>query len=387
MPVDTYTMISIALTGVASVLLGVALVNLTRFPRLPNVGPSEADPVRCSILVPARNEERCVEACVRSLCLQDDPCTEIIVLDDGSSDDTPQILARLQSEFPALRVISGEPLPHGWIGKSWACHQLSKASSGDLLLFTDADTVHAPSTVRRVRAYMRRHKVSLLTMVPHEVLGSFAEHVVIPMVHTLYFSYLPNDLILHHRSVSFSAANGQFMCFTKEGYQAVQGHLCVRNSLVEDVFMAKEVKRAGLRISLVDGSDAVSCRMYTNAREVTEGFSKNFFPATSYNLPLSIVFLAHLFTTYVAPAIVLPLALAAGRKDLVLLSGAQLTMLATIRGVIAYRFSMPWWHIILIPITGAWTILIGVNSIRWAYSRRGALWKGRAYSQQGSHHA
>lgn len=380
-------MISIALTGVTTVLLGVALVNLTRFPRLPDVGPSEVDPVLFSILVPARNEERCVEACVRSLCLQDDPCTEVIVLDDGSSDATPQILARLQSEFPALRVISGEPLPQGWIGKSWACHQLSKAATGDLLLFTDADTVHAPTTVRRVRAYMRQQDVSLLTMVPHEELGSFAEHVVIPMVHTLYFSYLPNDLILHHRSVSFSAANGQFMCFTKAGYQAVQGHTCVRNSLVEDVFMAKEVKRAGLRISLVDGSDAVTCRMYTNAREVTEGFSKNFFPATSYNLPLSIVFLGHLFTTYVAPAIVLPVALAAGRMDLALLSGAQLAILAMIRGMIAYRFSMPWWHVILIPITGAWTILIGLNSIRWAYSRRGALWKGRAYSQQGSHHA
>ncbi len=387
MPVDTYTMISMALTAVASILLGVALVNLTRFPRLPDAGHADADPVRCSILVPARNEERCIEACVRSLCMQDDPCTEVIVLDDGSSDATPQILARLQVEFPALRVISGEPLPQGWIGKSWACHQLSKVASGDLLLFTDADTVHAPSTVRRVRAYMRRHNVSLLTMVPNEELGSFAEHVVIPMVHTLYFSYLPNDLILHHRSVSFSAANGQFMCFTREGYQAVQGHMCVRNSLVEDVFMAKEVKRAGLRISLVDGSDAVSCRMYTNAREVTEGFSKNFFPATSYNLPLSILFLTHLFTTYVAPAIVIPVALAAGRTDLAMLAGVQLAMLAMIRGMIAYRFSMPWWHVILIPITGAWTILIGLNSIRWAYSRRGALWKGRAYSQQGSQHA
>jgi hypothetical protein len=157
--------------------------------------------------------------------------------------------------------------------------------------------------------------------------------------------------------------------------------------LVEDVFLAKAVKRAGLRISLVDGSDAVSCRMYTNAREVTEGFSKNFFPATSYSIPLTLLFLGHLFTTYVAPVGVFVAGIAASREDLVLLAGIQLVALALIRGMIAYRFSMPWWHMFLAPITGVWSMFIGINSIRWAYSRRGATWKGRAYSQQGTHHA
>ncbi len=384
---DLLAIISIVLTAIACALLGVGLLNLARFPRLPRVGPVQPEATRCSILVPARNEERCVEACVRSLCEQDDANTEVIVLDDGSTDATPDILARLQQEYPQLHVIKGQPLPQGWIGKSWACDQLSKAATGELLLFTDADTVHAPTTVRRTRAYMASHDVSLLTMVPYEELGSFGEHVVIPMVHTLYFAYLPNDLILHHRSVSFSAANGQFMCFTRSAYEAVRGHESVKNSLVEDVFLAKEVKRAGLRISLVDGSDAVSCRMYTNAREVTEGFSKNFFPATSYNVPLTALFLGHLFTTYVAPVGLLIAGIALQRSDITALSAVQLGALAAVRGMIAYRFSMPWWHILLSPITGVWSIIIGLNSIRWAYSRRGATWKGRAYSQQGTHHA
>lgn len=387
MHLDVYTIISIALTAISFGLLGVGLLNLARFPRLPKVGKVEPVSERCSILVPARNEERCIEACVRSLCLQDDPNTEVIVLDDGSTDATPAILARLQEEFPSLRVINGTPLPQGWIGKSWACHQLSMAASGDILLFTDADTVHAPTTVRRARAYMATHNVSLLTMVPYEELGSFGEHAVIPMVHTLYFAYLPNDLILHHGSVSFSAANGQFMCFTRTAYEAVKGHECVKDSLVEDVFLAKAVKRAGLRISLVDGADAVSCRMYTNAREVTEGFSKNFFPATSYNIPLTMLFMGHLATTYVAPVGVLAAGLLTNRTDLAALAGAQLTALALVRGMIAFRFKMPWWHIFLAPISGLWAIVIGLNSIRWAYSRRGATWKGRAYSQQGTHHA
>ena len=387
MHIDLLSLISIALTAIACMLLAVGLLNLARFPRLPRVGTVQPETKTCSILVPARNEERCIEACVRSLCMQDDANFEVIVLDDGSTDTTPQILARLQEEFPALRVITGTPLPQGWIGKSWACHQLSISARGELLLFTDADTVHAPTTVRRTRAYMATHNVSLLTMVPYEELGSFAEHVVIPMVHTLYFAYLPNDLILHHRSVSFSAANGQFMCFTRDAYAVVRGHESVKNSLVEDVFLAKEVKRAGLRISLVDGSDAVSCRMYTNAREVTEGFSKNFFPATSYNLPLTMLFLGHLVTTYVAPVGFVAAGFMLSRTDLVVLSVVQLAAIALIRGMIAYRFAMPWWHMLLGPITGLWAFFIGINSIRWAYSRRGATWKGRAYSQQGTHHA
>lgn len=387
MQLDLLFVLSIALTSIAAVLLAVSMLNLARFPRLPKVGAVTPQQQRCSILVPARNEERCIEACVRSLCLQDDPNTEVIVLDDGSTDATPEILARLQREFPALTVISGQPLPQGWIGKSWACDQLSKAATGDILLFTDADTVHAPTTVRRTRVYMEANKVSLLTMVPYEELGSFGEHVVIPMVHTLYFAYLPNDLVMHNPSVSFTAANGQFMCFTREAYRAVNGHESVKASLVEDVFLAKEVKRAGLRISLVDGSDAVSCRMYTNAREVTEGFSKNFFPATSYSIPITVIFLGHLLSTYVAPVAFLAIGMVQQRTDIIALAGAQLGALAIIRGAISYRFAMPWWHILLAPITGAWSFVIGVNSIRWAFSRRGATWKGRAYSQQGTHHA
>jgi hypothetical protein len=161
----------------------------------------------------------------------------------------------------------------------------------------------------------------------------------------------------------------------------------VKASLVEDVFLAKEVKRAGLRISLVDGSDAVSCRMYTNAREVTEGFSKNFFPATSYSIPITVIFLGHLLSTYVAPLAFLAIGMVQQRTDIIALASAQLGALAIIRGAISYRFAMPWWHILLAPITGAWSFVIGVNSIRWAFSRRGATWKGRAYSQQGTHHA
>jgi chlorobactene glucosyltransferase len=207
------------------------------------------------------------------------------------------------------------------------------------------------------------------------------------MVHVLYFAYLPNDLILDDPRVSLSAANGQFMCFRRTAYDRIDGHRSVRASLVEDVFLAREIKRSGGRIALVDGTDAVSCRMYTSAAEVTKGFSKNFFPATDRNLPLTLLFLAHLVTAYVVP---LPMVVVGLALDRPIVWGAALAHLALaggIRALISHRFAMPWWHALLQPITGAWAAFIGINSIRWAYSRHGAQWKGRSYTTPRDPHA
>lgn len=369
---------------VITALLSVSIFNLVRFARLPKTfshpdapGPSVA------ILIPARNEERCIEHCVRSVCAQTYPNVEVIVLNDGSTDATGDILARLSSEYQHLQVIQGSPLPDGWVGKSWACHQLSMATNADVLVFTDADTVHQPDTISRSVAMLSQNGLSMFSMVPYQVLTSIGEHAVIPMVHVLYFSYLPNSLIMTNRRVSLSAANGQFMCFTREGYTSIGGHRAVWNSLVEDVFLARAMKGAGQKIALVDGTDAVSCHMYTGAREVTHGFSKNLFPATQYNLPLTLLFLGHLMLTYVGPLISLPLGVHWSNTMIIAASSYALCAAGLIRFMISLRFRMPLWHCFLQPLTALWTVGIGVNSIRWAYSRGGSQWKGRSYSRKG----
>jgi chlorobactene glucosyltransferase len=269
------------------------------------------------------------------------------------------------------------------VGKSWACHQLSQATDADVLLFTDADTVHQTHTVARSVRFLAEQHLSMFSLVPFQVLSSFGEHVVIPMVHVLYFSYLPNSLIISNPRVSLSAANGQFMCFSRTGYDLVGGHTAVWNSLVEDVFLARTVKAAGGRIALVDGTDAVSCHMYTGAAEVTKGFSKNMFPATRYNLPVITLFLVHLALTYVFPVFSLVMGLCIADKTMVAASSYALTCTGFIRLMISGRFRMPLWHIILQPVTALWTILIGINSVRWGYSKSGSQWKGRSYARTG----
>jgi len=370
--------------AVCSMLLAVSVYNLIRFARLARfeVHDSRAEP-SVAVLVPARNEERCIEACVRSLCRQNYQRLEVIVLNDSSTDGTGRILKSLSGEFSNLRVINGSPLPEGWVGKSWACHQLSQATSADVLLFTDADTVHRPETVARSVRFLSEQKLSMFSLVPYQVLSSFGEHAVIPMVHVLYFSYLPNSLIISNPRVSLSAANGQFMCFSRKGYDLVGGHTAVWNSLVEDVFLARAVKAAGGRIALVDGTDAVSCHMYTGASEVTRGFSKNMFPATGYNLPAILFFLTHLALTYIAPVASLGMGLTMSDTTMVAASSYALATAGFIRLMISIRFRMPLWHMILQPVTAIWTIVIGLNSVRWAYSRTGSQWKGRSYARTG----
>ncbi|HBB26481.1 MAG TPA: glycosyl hydrolase [Bacteroidetes bacterium] len=387
----TPTLFVICLVNAAamSLLLTVSIINLVRFarlPKFPSLPASELLP-RVAVLIPARNEERCIERCVRSVCSQTYANYEVIVLNDASSDATGEILSRLASEFAHLRVINGSPLPEGWVGKSWACHQLSQQTQADVLLFTDADTWHEPTTLARSVAFLRQRDLAMFSMVPHQILSSFGEHVVIPMVHVLYFSYLPNSLIMSNPRVSLSAANGQFMCFSRAGYEAIGGHTAVWNSLVEDVFLARSVKSAGLRIALVDGTDAVTCHMYTGAREVTEGFSKNLFPATQYNLPVTLLFLGHLLLTYSAPIVTLIMGLtitgAAQQSAIIQMSAYALLCAALIRLMISVRFRMPFWHAAVQPITALWTVYIGLNSIRWAYSSRGSQWKGRSYARTG----
>lgn len=391
-----FFVLSATIAIAVAVFTGITIWNILRFRRLRRDGQ---DPLRTSatvsILVPARNEERCIEANVRSLCLQSYENVHVHVLDDGSTDGTPAILARLQKEFPdRLSVIHGGDLPPDWVGKSWACHRLSQVATGDYLLFTDADTIHAPDTVARAVSMAQQDRIDFFSLIPFEEMGSPMEHIVIPMVHVLYFAYLPNELILRSPMVSISAANGQFMWFSAAAYRDIGGHTAVRNDLVEDVALAKHVKRAGLRTALVDGSELVQCRMYTTTREVVDGFSKNFFPATGYNLPLMLAFVSHLVLLWTLPVLMVVFGMISPdlflwqehrEATFVLLTFAILCG-AFIRLSIALRFGMPWWHVFLQPMSAAMAAFIGLRSIVWAYSRSGASWKGRSYSSNRNYH-
>ncbi|MFN3394337.1 MAG: glycosyltransferase, partial [Candidatus Thermochlorobacter sp.] len=184
-----------------------------------------------SILVPARNEERNIERCVSSLLAQDYPHFEVIVLNDHSSDRTGEILARLQQRSSRLKVLDGKALPEGWLGKAWACQQLAEAASGELLLFTDADTVHNPDAARRAVATLLTTKSDMLTAVPYQIMHSFWEKMGVPLVHFLIMCFLPMSQVWQSRNTAFAFACGQFILFRREFYQKIGGHAAVRTAL------------------------------------------------------------------------------------------------------------------------------------------------------------
>jgi chlorobactene glucosyltransferase len=334
-----------------------------------------------SILVPARNEAHNIERCVTSLLEQDYPHFDVFVLNDHSTDNTGEILARLQCRDARLKVLNGKDLPHGWLGKAWACQQLAEAATGELLLFTDADTVHRPDAVRRAVATLLSTRSDMLTAVPYQIMLSFWEKIGVPLVHFLIMCFLPLSQVWNSRNTAFAFACGQFILFRRAFYEKIGGHAAVRTALVEDVWLVKATKRAGGKAMVFNGIDVVSCRMYESLAAVWQGFSKNLFAGVNYNyagmfgivLMMSACFIAPyffvLFSFFVEPFSVawfwLPL--------------VHIVLAMAMRLIIAWRFKLPtlsaWLHLLSIGLF----VAIALNSMQLIWSGKGAEWKGRRY--------
>ncbi|MES2766698.1 MAG: glycosyltransferase [Bacteroidota bacterium] len=337
---------------------------------------------KISVLIPARNEEFPIRRLVESLLKQDYPNYEIIVLNDNSTDKTGEILDKLlKTSNGLLKVINGSELPPGWVGKNWACHQLFKAASGELLLFTDADTWYEREALSSSVNFLKENSVDFFSVIPFHEMKTWGENVALPFLHFQFVAYLPNELMMKSQNIKFSAANGQFMFFKRSVYQAIGGHETVKNNIVEDIFLARLLKTRGYKIALANAIDIVGCRMYRSFDEVFKGFSKNFFAAMKYNIFLMAAFLLHLVALYIAPLFFLIIALF--KNDFSITSFwlplAHLIMAGIIRYLVSVQFRMPRWQALLQPASAFMTMLIGINSVRWAFSKRGSEWKGRTY--------
>lgn len=239
---------------------------------------------RVSILVPARNEQKNIIACVESLLVQEYENFEVIVLDDQSDDKTSSVLHERFGGHPRLTVLRGGPPPPGWIGKSWACHQLAQHASGELLLFTDADTRHHSRALAHAAGALTEENLDFLSVFVKEEVVSWSERLVIPMISWSILSFLPLVLAYYTPWAACSAANGQFLLFRRSAYEAMGGHEAVRQSAVEDLALARRVKHYGLRWRLLDGSDLIRCRMYEDYEQVYEGLTKNLLAAFDYRI-------------------------------------------------------------------------------------------------------
>ena len=253
--------------------LVVLLVNVAAFPRLRPAPADAAARARTSLLVPARDEASTLPRTLPALLAQG--AGEVLVLDDGSSDATPAVLASLAAQHPRLRVLTGRPLPAGWLGKAWACSQLAAEASGDVLVFTDADVEWRPGALDAVLDAMRRSGAGLLTAWPRQRTVTLPERLAVPQIDALLLGALPWPLVARLPQPSLSAANGQLMAWRRSAYASVGGHGAVRGDVLEDVALARRAKAVGLRLELLLGGPLLETRMYRSGSEVLVGFAKN----------------------------------------------------------------------------------------------------------------
>ena len=227
-----------------------------------------------SVLIPARNEAATLPALLAALKTLQGPLHEVLVLDDHSTDGTAGVAALHGAGLP-LRVLPGAPLPAGWLGKNWACHQLGQVATGTHLLFLDADVLPAPAALLAALGYMERHKLALLSLFPGQVLGTLGERVAVPLMHWILLGLLPLRLVQAAPQASFAAANGQFMLFDGESYRTHHWHAAARAAITEDIEIMRTLKQAGLRGAVLCAGRQVQCRMYGSYKEAVAGFGKN----------------------------------------------------------------------------------------------------------------
>jgi chlorobactene glucosyltransferase len=333
---------------------------------------------RVSILLPARDEERSIVEAVESLAGQDYADFELVVLDDCSSDRTPDLLRQLAERFDNLRVVEGKPLPRGWMGKLWACDQLSREATGELLLFTDADTRHRPETLQQSVARFQEDGLDLLTGIPYEETVTWAEKLVLPVLPWAILSFLPLGLAYRWRRPSFTAANGQFMLFRRESYDSIGGHAMVRDSVVDDMALVRLVAKQGMKWRLFDMTDLIRCRMYRSAREVFDGLSKNLFGIFGYRLVPFLFVWIWLGVVFFGPLVVLGLAAfgVVTSAFSVVAAGCAVLLGLVLWGMANTKFRFGWWVSLLYPATVMLSIAIAFRSLVLVASRQ-ARWKGR----------
>ncbi len=374
------------LLGIQSLLIflfaGYEYHTLMHFPTLPNHTGTGSNVPLVSIILPVRNQARTVSDCVRSLVGLEYPNEEIIVVDGGSTDGTRELVQKFAHE---ITVVDEEPLPVGWVGKNWACHLGYKKSRGELLLFTDGDSVHAIDSLARSVNYLRAENADLVTLAPGTILRSFWERLLQPPIFLLIMILVGGKLVNDDNRLN-AIGNGQYMLFRREAYDRIGGHYAVRDKIIEDYSLGRLLKRAGMRLRFVTASDALGVRMYASLGEIWRGWRKNFYTVSEkHMLPRAVTRIFLMFTFLVLPFAVLGygiLLAAATPLNAYLVAGLFMSGLLWL-GIVMLDNSIgvsPL-YALMFPLAIMVYIFIGIDSTVRGSLGFGFSWKGRVYGK------
>jgi chlorobactene glucosyltransferase len=307
---------------------------------------------------------------VTSLLAQDYRHFELIILDDNSSDGTKQLARNAANGDKRFSVMDGQTLPTGWAGKNWACHQLSQRANGEILLFTDADTLWQPNALSALVAHMQTTRADLATVWSTQITESWGERLIVPLVNFVILGYLP--IVMTHFSpfAMFGAANGQCMAWRKNAYQQVGGHAAVADNVLEDVTLARRAKSFGLRLRMAEGNALISCRMYDDWQGVRDGFAKNILAGHGQSVVALVASALFHLILFVLPVVLLlvPSYAAWGL--------AMQSLGIGTRALSAFYSQQRLVDALLMPVSVLLMTRIALQSIHWHFNG-GMRWKGR----------
>ncbi|HSP44779.1 MAG TPA: glycosyltransferase family 2 protein [Chthoniobacterales bacterium] len=332
-----------------------------------------------SVLIPARDEERNIAATIEAVLANRGVEFEVIVLDDDSTDATGQIVERFAKEDSRVRLEKAPSLPAGWCGKQHACHILAGLARHPLLVFLDADVRLAPDALSRTRTFVHESGAHLVSGVPRQELGTFSEHLLLPLIHFVLLGFLPLAIMRRRdSSPSCSAGCGQLLVAEREAYFASGGHGAFGNQMHDGLNLPRVFRRAGFRTDLFDATNVATCRMYRTDTDVWRGLSKNAFEglaAPKTILPITVVLLGG----QVLPFVLLAMAnLLSPTARTISACATALVLLPRLLSI--SRFSQSFRSALLHPVG-----ILALLAIQWHALARQVLgkpaeWKGRMYA-------
>jgi len=366
----------------ASYCLVVSVTNIWFLRRysIPDADVLLDDDVLVSVLIPARNESESIGACIQSIAGQTYKKLEIIVLDDRSSDNTLEIVQQQVFSDNRIKVIVGEDSPGGWIGKHWACHQLSKIARGTHFIFVDADTVMQPNAISDALKLSKQSDSDLVTFIPYRMRSCMSEYLIFPFIDWIIISWLPILIGRLFKYSFLSVSFGQFILLKKQVYFSSGGHKSIKNIPTDDIELGRRVKRAGYKWGLYDGTKLLETRSYATDKQAIIGISRSVFPALNHSVSVLLIFSFALLMLGFYPGVVLVLETLDHGISLTDKSGIAIITFSMLVGswlVVTKGLSHHYWATFFYPISFLVMIAIAFHSMV-LYSMGHAVWKGRS---------
>lgn len=344
------------------------LVTLRKTPRVsPAPGQSPEDFV--SILIPAKNEEANIRACLESLRNQDYPSFEIIVINDNSSDRTESILKSMNQT-----TLHCPPAPDGWTGKNHAIHCGVAHAKGDWLLFTDADTRHEPQGLSAAMSHSQKHKLEFLTLLPHCLTGSFIENLIQPLAMAFLGLWFPLEKVNDPESPLYFA-NGQYLLMKRSLYEKIGGHKAVRHEFLEDFALMKEAKALGAKAQCAFGAEIYGTRMYDSLGTIWKGWRRIYLHAFKRDVSSLLKNAAMIFVFSFLPFVLFIPSVLSSSNPIPIFAGMIILMILVITWRAYAMVRAKGIYAVFHPLAGLMMALILLDAARMALTNQRTQWR------------